>query len=401
MSGILLVDFPGGAMNSGQLIFTQVMEHMPLKTFHRCVERYQGNFSVKRFTCLDQFRVMAFAQLTYRESLRDIEACLRSQSTKLYRMGISGPVAKSTLAEANETRDWRIYADFAQRLIVVARKLYLEEKLAVELDQTVYALDATTIDLCLSVFPWAHFRQTKAAIRLHTLLDLKGSIPTFIHISDGKMHEVNVLDILPIEPGSIYVMDRGYIDFVRLHALTRGLAFFVTRAKSNLKFDRFYSNPVDRTTGLICDQSGKLGIALSAEKYPDKLRRIKYRDPDADKILVFLTNNFDLPALTIAALYKQRWQVELFFKWIKQNLRIKTFYGTSENAVKTQIWIAVSVYLMVAIIKKRLKIEASLYTMLQILSVSVFERTELKQLLANINYKQNDGDVDNQLNLFS
>lgn len=388
-------------MNSGQLIFTQVMEHMPLKTFHRCVERYQGNFSVKRFTCLDQFRVMAFAQLTYRESLRDIEACLRSQSTKLYRMGISGPVAKSTLAEANETRDWRIYADFAQRLIVVARKLYLEEKLAVELDQTVYALDATTIDLCLSVFPWAHFRQTKAAIRLHTLLDLKGSIPTFIHISDGKMHEVNVLDILPIEPGSIYVVDRGYIDFVRLHALTRGLAFFVTRAKSNLKFDRLYSNPVDRTTGLICDQSGKLGIALSAEKYPDKLRRIKYRDPDADKILVFLTNNFDLPALTIAALYKQRWQVELFFKWIKQNLRIKTFYGTSENAVKTQIWIAVSVYLMVAIIKKRLKIETSLYTMLQILSVSVFERIELKQLLANINYKQNDTKVDNQLNLFS
>lgn len=388
-------------MNSGQLVFTQVMEHMPLKTFHRCVDRYQGNFSVKRFTCLDQFRVMAFAQLTYRESLRDIEACLRSQSTKLYRMGISCPVARSTLAEANEVRDWRIYEDFAQRLIVIARKLYQSEKLAVELDQTVYALDATTIDLCLSVFPWAHFRETKAAVRLHTLLDLKGNIPTFIHISDGKMHEVNVLDFLPIEPGSIYVMDRGYVDFSRLHAITRGLAFFVTRAKTNMRFDRLYSLPVDRSTGLICDQTGKLGIALSAQKYSDKLRRIKYRDSASGKTLVFLTNNFDLPALTIAALYKQRWQVELFFKWIKQNLRIKTFYGTSENAVKVQIWIAVSVYLMVAIIRKRLKIEASLYTILQILSVSVFERTQLDQLLANISYKPSSTETDKQLNLFS
>jgi Domain of unknown function (DUF4372)/Transposase DDE domain len=388
-------------MNTGQLVFTQVMEHMPLKTFHRCVVRYQGNFSVKRFSCLDQFRVMAFAQLTYRESLRDIEACLRSQSTKLYRMGISGSIARSTLAEANETRDWRIYADFAQRLIVVARKLYQTEKLAVELDQTVYALDAITIDLCLSVFPWAHFRQAKAAVKLHTLLDLRGSIPTFIHISDGKMHEVNVLDILPIEPGSIYVMDRGYVDFARLHAITRGLAFFVTRAKINLKFDRLYSLPADRTTGIICDQVGKLGIAASVPKYPDKLRRIKYRDAESGKLLVFLTNNFDLPAMTIAALYKQRWQVELFFKWIKQNLRIKTFYGTSENAVKTQIWIAVSVYLMVAIIRKRLKIEASLYTILQILSVSVFERTQLNQLLANSDYRLSNTANDNQLNLFS
>ncbi len=388
-------------MNTGQLVFTQVMEHMPLKTFHRCVDRYQGNFSVKRFTCLDQFRVMAFAQLTYRESLRDIEACLRSQSSKLYRMGISGPVAKSTLAEANEIRDWRIYADFAQRLIVIARKLYQAEKLAVELDQTVYALDATTIDLCLSVFPWAHFRQTKAAVKLHTLLDLKGNIPTFIHISDGKMHEVNVLDFLPIEPGSIYVMDRGYVDFARLHAINRGLAFFVTRAKINLKFDRQYSFQIDRTTGLICDQIGKLGIATSAQKYPDKLRRIKYRDPETGKTLVFLTNNLDLPSLTIAALYKQRWQVELFFKWIKQNLRIKTFYGTSENAVKTQIWIAVSIYLMVAIIRKRLKIEASLYTILQILSVSVFERTQLHQLLANSSYNSGNAVNDNQLDLFS
>lgn len=388
-------------MNSGQLVFTQVMEHMPLKTFHRCVDRYQGNFSVKRFTCLDQFRVMAFAQLTYRESLRDIEACLRSQSTKLYRMGICGPVARSTLAEANEVRDWRIYEDFAQRLIVIARKLHQSEKLAVELDQTVYALDATTIDLCLSVFPWAHFRKTKAAVRLHTLLDLKGSIPTFIHISDGKMHEVNVLDFLPIEPGSIYVMDRGYVDFTRLYAITKGLAFFVTRAKTNMSFDRIYSVPVDRSTGLICDQTGKLAVALSAQKYPDKLRRIKYRDLESGKTLVFLTNNFDLPALTIAALYKQRWQVELFFKWVKQNLRIKTFYGTSENAVKIQIWIAVSVYLMVAIIRKRLKIEASLYTILQILSVSVFERTQLDQLLANTSYKPSSTETDNQLNLFS
>jgi hypothetical protein len=333
--------------------------------------------------------------------LRDIEACLIANQTKLYGMGFRTPVKRSTLADANERRDWRIWADLAALLIRRARKLYCDEAFGIDLANTVYALDATTIDLCLSLFDWAPFRSTKAAVKMHTLLDLRGAIPAFIHLSDGKMHEVNVLDILPIEPGSIYVVDRGYIDFVRLHALTRGLAFFVTRAKSNLKFDRLYSNPVDRTTGLICDQSGKLGIALSAEKYPDKLRRIKYRDPDADKILVFLTNNFDLPALTIAALYKQRWQVELFFKWIKQNLRIKTFYGTSENAVKTQIWIAVSVYLMVAIIKKRLKIETSLYTMLQILSVSVFERTELKQLLANINYKQNDTKVDNQLNLFS
>ena len=388
-------------MNAGRLVFTQVMEHMPLKTFHRCVDRYQGNFSVKRFTCLDQFRVMAFAQLTYRESLRDIEACLRSQHNKLYRMGISGPVAKTTLAEANESRDWRIYADFAHHLIQVARKLYQADKLAVELEQTVYALDATTIDLCLSMFPWAHFRQTKAAVKLHTLLDLKGSIPTFIHISDGKMHEVNVLDILPIEPGSIYLMDRGYVDFARLHALTRGLAFFVTRAKANLKFDRLYSAPVDRSTGLICDQTGRLGIALSAQKYPDKLRRVKYRDAESDKELVFLTNNFELPALTIAALYKQRWQVELFFKWIKQNLRIKTFYGTSENAVKTQIWIAVSVYLIVAIIRKRLKIEASLYTMLQILSIAIFERTEIIQLLAMSRYNNETDANHNQLNLFS
>jgi len=387
-------------MNSGQMIYTQVMDVMPLKTFHRCVERYQGDFSVKHFNCLEQFRVMAFAQLTYRESLRDTVTCLRSQNSKLYRMGIRSKVSKSTLADANEVRDWRIYADFAQHLIGVARKLYQKDQLAIDIDQTVYALDSTTIDLCLSVFPWAHFRKTKAAVKLHTLIDLKGNIPTFIHISDGKLHDVNILDELPIEAGSIYVMDRGYVDFERLHRITRSLAFFVTRAKSTFSFERIYSHTVDKSTGLICDQTIKLLVPATAKKYPDKLRRIKYRDPDTGKVLVFLTNHFELPAKTIADLYKQRWQVELFFKWIKQNLRIKTFYGTSENAVKTQIWIAVSVYLMVAIIKKRLKIEASLYTILQILSVSVFERTELKQLLTFYDYENRATPKTNQLKLF-
>jgi hypothetical protein len=387
-------------MNSGQMIFTQVMDIMPLKTFHRCVERYQGDFSVKHFICLEQFRVMAFAQLTYRESLRDTVTCLRSQSSKLYRMGIRSNVSRSTLADANEVRDWRIYADFAQHLIGVARKLYEKDRLAIDIEQTVYALDSTTIDLCLSVFPWAHFRTTKASVKLHTLIDLKGSIPTFIHISDGKLHDVNILDVLPIEAGSIYVMDRGYVDFARLHSITRSLAFFVTRAKSTFSFERIYSHPVDKTTGLICDQTIKLTVAATAKKYPDKLRRVKYRDQDTDKVLIFLTNNFDLSAKTIADLYKQRWQVELFFKWIKQNLRIKTFYGTTENAVKTQIWIAVSVYLMVAILKKRLEIEASLYTILQILSVSVFERTEINQLLTFYDYNNRTIKDSNQLNLF-
>lgn len=387
-------------MNSGQMIFTQVMDVMPLKTFRRCVSRYQGDFSVKQFTCLEQFRVMAFAQLTYRESLRDTVTCLRSQNSKLYRMGIRSNVSRSTLADANEVRDWRIYADFAHHLIGVARELYQKDQLAIDIEQTVYALDSTTIDLCLSVFPWAHFRTTKSAVKLHTLLDLKGNIPTFIHISDGKLHDVNILDELPIEAGSIYVMDRGYVDFERLYRITRNLAFFVTRAKSNFNFERIYSYPVDKDTGLICDQTIKLTVPATAKNYPDKLRRVKYRDPDTNKVLVFLTNNFDLTAKTVADLYKQRWQVELFFKWIKQNLRIKTFYGTSENAVKTQIWIAVSVYLMVAILKKRLKIEASLYTMLQILSVSVFERTELNQLLTFFNYKNKSATKPNQLNLF-
>jgi transposase len=343
---------------------------------------------------------MAFAQLTYRESLRDTVTCLRSQNSKLYRMGIHSKVSRSTLADANEVRDWRIYADFAQHLIGIARKLYHKEQLVVDVEQTVYALDATTIDLCLSVFPWAHFRKAKAAVKLHTLIDLRGNIPTFIHISDGKLHDVNVLDVMLIEPGSIYLMDRGYVDFERLYRITRSLAFFVTRAKSTFKFERIYSHPVDKSIGLICDQTIKLTVPATAKKYPDKLRRVKYRDPETNKVLVFLTNNFDLSAKTIADLYKQRWQVELFFKWIKQNLRIKTFYGTSENAVKTQIWIAVSVYLMVAIIRKRLKIEASLYTILQILSVSVFERTELNQLLTFYDYKNRGAQKPIQLKLF-
>lgn len=388
-------------MYSGPLVFTQIMDFMPLKTFQRCVERYRGNFSVKHFTCMDQFRTMAFAQLAYRESLRDIEVCLRAQSNKLYHMGIRSKVSRSTLAEANEMRDWRIYADFAHHLIGIARKLYQKEPLAVELQNTVYALDATTIDLCLSIFPWAHFQETKGAVRLHTLLDLRGNIPTFIHISDGKLNEVNVLDILPLEAGSFYIMDRGFTDFSRLHAVSQSSAFFVIRAKSNLKCRRIYSHPVDKSTGVVCDQSILLTIPKSVGYYPDKLRRVRYYDAQTDKSLVFLTNNFLLPAVTIAQLYKQRWQVELFFKWIKQNLRIKSFYGTSENAVKTQIWTAVSVYLIVAIIKKRLNLQESLYTILQVLSVSLFERTSMFQLLTFYDYTNNTRMDDNQLNLFT
>jgi hypothetical protein len=388
-------------MYSGPLVFTQVMDFMPLKTFQRCVERYQGNFSVKNFSCLDQFRIMAFAQLTYRESLRDIEACLRAQNNKLYHMGIRSKVSRSTLAEANEMRDWRIYADFAHHLISIARKLYQKEPLAVELKNTVYALDATTIDLCLSIFPWAHFRETRGAVRLHTLLDLRGNIPSFICISDGKLHEVNVLDIIPLEAGAFYIMDRGFLDFSRLHAITRASAFFVIRAKSNLKSCRLYSHPVDKSTGVVCDQSIILTVSKSAGDYPDKLRRVRYYDAETDKNLVFLTNNFLLPAITIAQLYKQRWQVELFFKWIKQHLRIKSFYGTSENAVKTQIWIAISVYLIVAIIKKRLNIQDSLYIILQVLSVSLFERTSMFQLLTFYDYTNDMGYNLNQLNLLT
>jgi len=387
-------------MYSGPLVFSQVMDFLPPRVFERCVERYQGDFSVKRFSCLDQFRAMAFAQLTYRESLRDIEACLRAQGGKLYHMGIRGKVSKSTLADANEARDWRIYADLAHSLIPVARKLYLDEDFGLELDQTVYALDATTIDLCLSLFPWAEFRQTKSAIKLHTLLDLRGNIPTFIHISEGKVHEVNILDELLPEAGAIYVMDRGYLDFYRLHDLTEAAAFFVIRAKSNLACKRLYSGNVDRSSGLLCDQTIKLTGSTSSKYYPEKLRRIKVRDVETGKVIVLLTNNFKLPAATIAQLYRCRWQIELFFKWIKQNLRIKAFYGTSENAVKTQIWIAVTVYLLVAIMKKRLQIETSLYTILQVLSVSSFERIEINQLLAKSGYKTEPDEINNQLNLF-
>ncbi len=323
-------------MYTGKLVFSQIMDHLPIHTFRRCVQRYNGNHHIKTFTCQDHYRCMAFAQLTYRESLRDIEACLKAQQNKLYHMGIRSRVARSTLAEANEKRDWRIYADFAQSLIQTARRLYIDEDLGLDLNNTVYALDATTIDLCLTVFPWAHFRQTKAAIKLHTLLDLRGSIPTFIHISDGKLHDVNVLDILIPEPGAYYVMDRGYLDYQRLYQLDQDGAFFVIRAKSNLQFRRIYSHPVDKSTGLRCDQTIKLTGYYPLQNYPDMLRRIKFYDVKTDKHLVFLTNNFSLPALTIAELYRHRWQVELFFKWIKQHLRIKSFFGTSENAVKTQ-----------------------------------------------------------------
>lgn len=377
------------------------MDFLPLHTFRRCVNRYQGNYQVKRFTCLDQYFCMAFAQLTYRESLRDIEACLRSQRHKLYHMGMRSTVSRSTLAEANEQRDWRIYADFAYSLILIARKLYSNEPFGVDLKQTVYALDATTIDLCLSLFPWATFRKSKSAIKLHTLIDLRGNIPTFIHISDGKLHDVNVFDILPVEPGAFYIMDRGCLDFSRLHWLSQTPAFFVTRSKSNFKCRRLYSHQVDRTTGLVYDQTILLAGFYSAKDYPDKLRRVKYHDAETDKILIFLTNNFTLPPLTIAKLYKCRWQVELFFKWIKQNLRIKSFYGTSENAVKTQIWIAVSVYVLVAIIKKRLNIQISLYTILQILSVTAFDKMPLFQLLTETDTSLTQNDTNNQLNLFS
>jgi hypothetical protein len=387
-------------MYKGKLVFAQALEHLPLHTFRRCVQRYNGNYHIKRFTCQDQYRSMAFAQLTYRESLRDIEACLQAQSNKLYHMGIRSKVSRSTLADANEKRDWRIYADFAQSLIQTARRLYADEDLGLELDSTVYALDATTIDLCLAVFPWAHFRQTKAAVKLHTLLDLRGNIPSFIHISDGKLHDVNVLDILMPEPGAFYVMDRGYLDFSRLYQLAQACAYFVIRAKSNLQCRRVYSHPVDKSSGLRCDQTIVLTGFYTAQHYPDKLRRIKYYDAETNKQFVFLTNNFTLPALTVTELYRNRWQVELFFKWIKQHLRIKSFFGTSENAVKTQVWIAVSVYVLVAIIKKRLNIDASLYSILQILSLTVFETMPLDQLLTGCDRNMKNDNSDNQLNLF-
>ena len=368
-------------MNHGKLVFAQMMQHLPLTTFRRCVTRYRGERKLHSFSCLDQFLCMAFAQLTFRESLRDIESCLRAQRSKLYHLGIRSAVARNTLANANAVRDWRIYADFAQSLIGIARPLYVDEPFGVDLKDTVYALDATTIDLCLSVFPWAPFQSTKAAVRLHTLLDLRGNIPTFIHISDGKLHEVSVLDQLLPEPGAFYIMDRGFLDFARLHRFHQAGSFFVTRAKSNTKAKRRYSHRVDRSIGLMCDQTVFLTGQYSPQDYPAPLRRIRFKDPGTAKTLIFLTNNFTLPAFTITELYRCRWQVELFFKWIKQHLRIKAFFGTSENAVKSQIWIAVSVYVLVAIVKKRLKLPASLYQILQILSLTLFERMPLNQLL--------------------
>jgi len=383
-------------MYGGKLVFAQVMEFAPWHTFRRLVDKHQGDFNVRRFSCLDQFLCMAFAQLTYRESLRDIEACLRAQSARLYHLGIRGNVSRSALADANEGRDWRIHFEFAEALIRIARRLYAREALAVDLDETVYALDSTTIDLCLALFPWASFRKAKAAIKLHTLLDLRGAIPTFIHISDGKLHDVHVLDLLIPEAGAFYVMDRGYLDFERLYALHQAGSFFVTRAKSNFKFRRILSQPVDRSTGLICDQRVELIVLQSRQAYPERLRRIRYRDEEG-RTLVFLTNNMVLPALTICGLYRQRWHVELFFKWIKQHLRIKRFFGNSQNAVKTQIWIAVAAYLLVAIMRKRLNLDLSLHAILQILSVTPFEKTPLFQLLSEPQAPDNVPYDDNQL----
>jgi hypothetical protein len=386
-------------MNVGKTLFAQVMEFVPWKTFGRIVERHKGDAGVRTLGCAELFRVMAFAQLTWRESLRDIEVCLSSNQAKLFHMGLKAPPARSTLSDALNQRDWRIYHALAQRLIVRARALYAQEAV-LDLDASVYALDATTIDLCLSLFDWAPFRSTKAAIKLHTLLDLRGAIPAFIHISDGKLHDVNVLDILPVEAGAFYVMDRGYVDFTRLYAMHQAGAFFVTRAKAGMDARRVYSTPTDRANGVICDQRIKLNGFYSAKNYPEHLRRVRFKDPESGKTLVFLTNNTTLPALTIAALYKSRWQVELFFKWIKQHLRIKRFLGTSENAVKTQIWCAVATYLLIAIVKKELHLDASLYTCLQILSVSVFEKTEVSCALQPDRSQPEPPSTANQLILF-
>ena len=392
---------PEQRMNVGKTLFAQVMEFVPWKTFGRIIERHAGDAGVRTLGCADVFRVMAFAQLTWRESLRDIEACLAANQTKLFHMGLKAPPARSTLADALNQRDWRIYHALAQRLIVRARSLYSQEPSVLDLDASVYALDATTIDLCLSRFDWAPFRSAKAAIKLHTLLDLRGAIPSFIHISNGKLHDVNVLDILPVEAGAFYVMDRGYLDFARWYALHQAGAFFVTRAKQGMDAQRVYSTATDRSSGVICDQRVRLNGFYAAKDYPEHLRRIRFKDPASGKKLVFLTNNTSLPALTIAALYKSRWQVELFFKWIKQHLRIQRFLGTSENAVKTQIWCAISTYVLIAIIKKELQLDASLYTCLQILSVSVFEKTELSCALQTDRSQTDPPVADNQLNLFA
>ena len=386
-------------MHTGKLVFAQVMEFAPWHTFRRLVAKYKGNFNVRTFSCVDQFLCMAFAQLTYRESLRDVEACLRAQPTKLYHLGIQGKVSRSALADANESRDWRIYCEFAHALIRIARRLYAKDSLGIDLSETVYALDSTTIDLCLSLFPWAGFRKTKAAVKLHTLLDVRGGIPSFIHVSDGKFHDVNVLDLLIPEAGAFYLMDRAYLDLHSLYRLQQAGSFFITRAKSNTQLRRIYSRPVDRTTGIICDQTVEFVWFYSQKDYPHQLRRIRFRDADG-RSLIFLTNNVALPATTICDLYRLRWQVELFFKWIKQHLRIKRFFGTSENAVKTQVWVAVSVYLLVAIIRKQLGLDVSLYSMLQIVSVTPFENLPLIQLFTD---SQLDSPLDadsKQLNLF-
>ena len=387
-------------MYQGQTVFSQVMDFLPQKKFSQCVNRYRGNYRVRSFTCYDQLLCMAFAQLTYRESLRDIECCLRAMREKLYHMGIRGKVSRSTLADANETRDWRIYSDFAQILIHEARGLYVDDDFGLELKEAVYALDSSTIDLCLSVFPWARFRKTKGAVKLHTLLDLRGDIPTFIWITDGKVHDVNVLDHLIPEPGAIYVMDRAYLDFQRLYQLHQSSAVFVTRSKTNTGLRRIYSHKVDKTTGVKFDQTVALTGYYSKRDYSEKLRRIKYFDAEKGRSFIFLTNQFTLPAITIAELYRYRWRVEIFFKWIKQHLRIKSFYGTSENAVKTQIWIAVSTYVLVAIMKKRLKIDLTLYTILQILSITLFEKMPVLQALTATDYRNQITTGPIQLKLF-
>jgi hypothetical protein len=386
-------------MYTGKLIFSQVMEHLPVHEFQKCVGRYRGDYKSRGFSCRDQFLCMSFAQLTFRESLRDIEACLRSVPGKLYHLGFRGRIARSTLADANEARDWRIYADFAQSLIHIARPMYASDPLGVDLDATVYALDSTTIDLCLSVFPWAHFRDQKAAVKMHTLLDLRGSIPTFIEVSDGKRHDVHLLDEIVTEPGAFDVMDRAYLDFQRLHAFHRGGAFFVTRTKTGVVLSRRYSHVVPPDTGVTSDQTVVLGTAGSARNYPDTLRRVRFVDPEQGRRLIFLTNNFELPALTIAQLYKSRWRIELFFKWIKQHLRIKAFYGSSENAVKTQIWIAVASYVLIAILKKRLLLSASLHEILQVLSLNLFEKTPILRACGESHSHEKLGGFSKQLSL--
>jgi Domain of unknown function (DUF4372)/Transposase DDE domain len=385
-------------MNNGRSIFSQIMDFLPLYELNKCIRRYRGNYKIQSFTCLNQFYTMAFAQLTYRESLRDIEVCLNALSSKLYHLGIRSSVSKSTLSDANNTRDWRIYADFAQVLINIARPLYAHDDIGIELDEMIYALDSTTIDLCLTLFPWAKFRRHKAAVKMHTLLDVHGSIPVFIHISDGKMHDVNILDILEPETGAIYLLDRGYIDFERLYNISISKASFVTLAKVNMQFRRLYSQPSDIANGILSDQTIKLTGVKSHLEYPDQLRRIHFYDTTHLNHLYFITNNFIYPSTTIAKLYKCRWQIELFFKWIKQHLRIKAFYGTSENAVKTQIWIAICIYVLLAIVKKRLKLESSLYTILQVASVSLFEKLPLKEAFSNMDIRETTLDPCIQLN---